>query len=332
MLRLGIVGVGFAGKTLTDAATALPESVTLSGVFSRQFRQAADFAQNYGTKAYRELDHLLEAVDAVVIAAPHALHAQLAAAALTAGKHVFAEKPFVTAVDDGQDLIRLATSKKLILSVNHFQRYRLPNAAAYQVLGEDRIGRLVGAQCRLFEPPMTKWWQQRRENIGFFSGYGVHAVDLLRWWFRDEVVCVSARQGADSSGVEHTTVANLEFAAGPVAQVMTSDRRVGTPGQAGRAAAFTTTIAGAAGMVEIDSYGATTCFTPEPDMIAELSSWEAMTDPARMDAYICSLRQFVCACRGLAPVELSAEDALRAVEICLAVDRSAQRGGERVCV
>jgi len=58
-------------------------------------------------------------LDAVVIATPVRFHYEMAKAALTAGKHVFIEKPMARTVAEGEELVSLAERQGLVLMVGH---------------------------------------------------------------------------------------------------------------------------------------------------------------------------------------------------------------------
>src|SRR6478672_8209867 len=93
MVRVGVIGTG-VGIAHIDALLEIPD-VVVTGVCSARRDRAATVAARYGlpfaTDDYRAL--LAGPVDAVVIAAPPALHAPMALAACAAGKHVLCEKP-----------------------------------------------------------------------------------------------------------------------------------------------------------------------------------------------------------------------------------------------
>ncbi|MDD5269602.1 MAG: Gfo/Idh/MocA family oxidoreductase [Candidatus Omnitrophica bacterium] len=62
-------------------------------------------------------------VDAVIITTPSETHAELAIKALSAGKHVFVEKPLALKVDDAQQMLKAAEKNKKVLMVGHLLLY-----------------------------------------------------------------------------------------------------------------------------------------------------------------------------------------------------------------
>ncbi|MGY2026957.1 Gfo/Idh/MocA family protein [Nocardia gipuzkoensis] len=326
-MTLGIIGSGFAAQTIAHAARSTQPPVTVTHVWSPQRDRASRFAHEFGAAVCDSAEQLCGVVDAVAIASPHPTHAHYAGLGLNAGCHVFVEKPFTTDADEGRSLIDAARKIGRVLSVNHFQRFRIPNRSAKALLGSGELGHILGGSCRLWEPPMSRPWQQQRDSVGFTLGYGVHAVDLLRWWLDADIVRVSARECPDAAGVERATLAHLEFASGAVVQLMTGDRRATETGtQVGRAV-FETSLLGSRGLLEVDSYGAATVYTPQPRIAGRLPEWTGLDSPTRLAAYALALGQFVASCRGACEPELTGADALRAVEICLALRESATRGG-----
>src|SRR6185295_6160438 len=97
-VRVAAVGCGYWGKNLVRNFAELG---ALAAVVDPDREVAANIAKQFNTTA-REWQSVLEdvAIDGVVIAAPAALHYQLAREALEAGKHVFVEKPLALNTQD----------------------------------------------------------------------------------------------------------------------------------------------------------------------------------------------------------------------------------------
>ncbi len=81
--------------------------VTLVGVADPDADRAAEVAAAHGTPAFADAS-LLPEVDAVVVAAPTELHAELAAPFLSRGVSVLVEKPMTRTLDEADGLIALA--------------------------------------------------------------------------------------------------------------------------------------------------------------------------------------------------------------------------------
>jgi predicted dehydrogenase len=113
--KVAIFGIGFMGRVHTEALRRLG-NVEVIGVAGRTAEAARKFADNLGieraTGNYQDL--LADAdITAVHICAPNDLHADMANAAMQAGKHVLCEKPLASSVAEANSMIALAKQKNL---------------------------------------------------------------------------------------------------------------------------------------------------------------------------------------------------------------------------
>jgi UDP-2-acetamido-3-amino-2,3-dideoxy-glucuronate N-acetyltransferase len=119
--RVAVIGAGHWGKNLVRnfgelgalAAVVDPDEQTASVLASAQGAQARAFEAVLADPQ----------VHGVAIAAPAPLHHRLAKQALSAGKHVFVEKPVALTLSDAQDLIATAAKANLTLMVGHLLQY-----------------------------------------------------------------------------------------------------------------------------------------------------------------------------------------------------------------
>ena len=94
-LRWGVVGTGDVSRSIASDLRLL-DPAGLAATCSRSVGRAREFATEFGfQRAHGSIDELLadDAVDIVYVGTPHSTHADLAVAALEAGKHVLIEKP-----------------------------------------------------------------------------------------------------------------------------------------------------------------------------------------------------------------------------------------------
>ncbi|MEZ4737225.1 MAG: Gfo/Idh/MocA family oxidoreductase [Caldilineaceae bacterium] len=123
-IQIAQVGYGYWGPNLARNFYQLPEAALTYLVDSSA--EARTTAQRlYGCQTVATLAEALAdpVVDAVVLATPARTHHDLATAALTAGKHVFIEKPLAMSVAEGQALVALAAQQERVLMVGHVFEY-----------------------------------------------------------------------------------------------------------------------------------------------------------------------------------------------------------------
>src|SRR5438128_506938 len=125
-VRIGVVGCGMVAQAMhLQHLSQLQERFELAAIAdpSRTVREAV--AARYGVHGvhenYRSL--LEDDLDAVVVAAPAAAHAEIVLAALDAGMHVFVEKPMCITLDDADRIIAARDSSGRVVQVGYMKRY-----------------------------------------------------------------------------------------------------------------------------------------------------------------------------------------------------------------
>jgi scyllo-inositol 2-dehydrogenase (NADP+) len=119
-------------------------------------------------------------VDLVVVASPNDTHYRLGRAALEAGKHVVIDKPFVLSTAEADELIVLARSRGLLLSV--FQNRRLDGdfLALKRVLRNEELGEVLLFESRWdrFKKGFTPGWRYGPgRGAGLLWDLGPHLID-----------------------------------------------------------------------------------------------------------------------------------------------------------
>jgi predicted dehydrogenase len=141
-------------------------------------------------------------IDLVDICTPGDSHAEIALAALAAGKHVLCEKPLANTVAEAEAMTRaahLAGARGQVAMVG-FNYRRVPaTALARRMVAEGRIGRLrhvrvAYLQDWLTDPAAPLTWRLRREHAGSgaLGDLGAHIVDLAQYLTGERLAGVSA--------------------------------------------------------------------------------------------------------------------------------------------
>ncbi len=121
-LRCAVVGAGKFGGF--HAAKIAENSLTdLAFVVDRDGAAGTALASRFDAAAATDLSAVLPEVDVVFVTVPASAHAQIAAQALAAGRHVFIEKPIALSLADADGLIAQATANGVVLQVGHQERY-----------------------------------------------------------------------------------------------------------------------------------------------------------------------------------------------------------------
>lgn len=210
-----VVGAGHWGRNLVRV---LAELRALVAVCDPDQARAAQLADAHGVSARSFEDVCADpAVAAVVIAAPAALHAQLATQALRAGKHVFVEKPLALQVADAEALVRLAEEQGKVLMVGHLLQYHPVFEALRELVAEGRIGRLQYVYSN-----RLNLGRFRREEDSLWS-FAPHDLSMILSLVGEEPTEVSAVGAAYlHPEIADVTTTHMTFASGPRAHVFVS--------------------------------------------------------------------------------------------------------------
>jgi 2-hydroxy-4-carboxymuconate semialdehyde hemiacetal dehydrogenase len=199
-LRIAIVGYGAIAEVHAAALkVAGARLVTVTG----PDRAAAErFATDNGVEAVdASLDELLgrDDVEAVVVASPNAVHAEQAAAALEAGRHVLVEIPLAMSLADGERLVAMAASRRVVLGVCHTLRFWEPYRALASILAtaRPRIRHVIGR--RLLERREDTGWTGRARSWAddLLWHHGGHLIDVVLAAFGDDPVVDVTAVAAD---------------------------------------------------------------------------------------------------------------------------------------
>ncbi|WP_345663203.1 Gfo/Idh/MocA family oxidoreductase [Streptomyces venetus] len=210
-LRVGMVGYAFMGAAHSQGwRTAgrvfdLPLNPVQAVICGRDADAVQAAADRHGW-ASTETDWraLVERddVDLVDICTPGDSHAEIALAALAAGKHVLCEKPLANTVEEATSMTRAAEEaySRGQLAMVGFNYRRVPaTAQARRMVAEGRLGRLrhvrvTYLQDWLVDPQFPLTWRLRKDQAGSGSlgDLGAHIVDLAQYLVGERLAGVSA--------------------------------------------------------------------------------------------------------------------------------------------
>ena len=215
--RVGIVGAGHWGRNLLRNFDRLGALTAFADADLDTRNQAGNAYPN--AMPFDTLDMMLAKadLDGVVIATPPATHGGLARAALSAGKHVFVEKPLCLDVDEAGALNRLAQESRRILMVGHLLLYHPAFRAVKQLVDSGEIGKL-----RYVYSNRLNLGKFRREENALWS-FAPHDISMILSLTGEMPKWVSATGGHYlSSDVADTTLSKMEFNGGVQAHIFVS--------------------------------------------------------------------------------------------------------------
>lgn len=179
VVRVGLLGYGFAGATFHAPLIQATPGLTLAAVVSTRLA-AGTLGPGVRVLPTAAAVWADPTIDLVVIATPHPTHAALADQALRAGKHVVVDKPFVVDSADGAALIALAAQTGRVLSVFHNRRWDNDFLTVQAALQAHLLGEVLSytAHYDRYRPQVRdRWREQPGPGSGLLYDLGAHLID-----------------------------------------------------------------------------------------------------------------------------------------------------------
>jgi predicted dehydrogenase len=220
-VRIALAGLGAAARQIHLPAYA--------GIPGLEIVGGADPAVGPGAfpfPVFTSAEEMLARVEADVLAvlAPPDAHFALAALGLRAGCHVFCEKPAVPTLEEADALCALAREKDRTVVVNQEYRFMNIHAEARRRLGRPEFGELLflSAEQTFFVTETTEAGWRGRAASRTGQEFGVHVLDLCRFFFGEEPSAVTAvmPRPLGTEGPDLLNLIRLDFPRERVAHIL----------------------------------------------------------------------------------------------------------------
>jgi myo-inositol 2-dehydrogenase/D-chiro-inositol 1-dehydrogenase len=265
-------------------------------------------------------DLLATDVDAVVICAENARHAEITIAAARAGKHVLCEKPLGLSLEEMEAMIAACREHGVQLMTAFPCRYLASVIRAKEAIDQGQIGDILAIKGTNRGSLPSGWFlQPELSGGGALLDHTVHVMDLMNWFTQSEVTEVYAYAATlfheeievDDAGMIHVKFANGVF--GVLDTSWSRNPAFPTWGD------VTMTVIGTKGTLSIDG------FAQKNDLYSEENGkgvWSFWGDS--MDDYL--VKSFVHALLNDEQVPITGEDGLRSTIVALAGYKSVALG------
>jgi predicted dehydrogenase len=188
VLRVGLVGYGYAGRTFHAPLIGAVDGLRLAAVASRDAERV--HAEWPEAEVLSDPQALVrrDDIDLIVIASPNASHFPIARAALAAGRHVVVDKPFTLTLAEARELCALSQARRRLLSVFHNRRWDGDFLTLRELQRRGTLGRIVHLESAFdrYRPQVrARWREAAGPGGGLWFDLGPHLLDqslqLLGW-------------------------------------------------------------------------------------------------------------------------------------------------------
>jgi myo-inositol 2-dehydrogenase / D-chiro-inositol 1-dehydrogenase len=331
-MRFAVVGFGAWGRFHARSIAKAPNAELAAIVANSDVNAVAAGEEWPNAAILRDWRQVLAdpTIEAVAIVTPNHLHAEIAVAALEAGKHVLLEKPMATSTADCDRIVAAARASGRVLTVGHELRLSPQWGRIRALIDEGAIGEPEHVHVSLFRFPYRQGsggWRYDLDRVGsWILEEPIHFFDAMLWYRagRGRPVSVSAL-GTGSAAMSHSLSVLVRFsngATGAINQVLAGFEHHQTVEVVGSTGSIRSLWSGVmdrtfepTASLRIKRAGAEREETIPIERSGEVFELEAQAEAA------------VAAFRSGRPI-VSAEEGRAAVAMCLAAERSAHEGRE----
>ncbi|MCJ1689272.1 Gfo/Idh/MocA family protein [Rathayibacter sp. VKM Ac-2927] len=207
-LRVAMVGTAFMGRTHSHAwRTAprffpLPLRPELAVLVGTDPQRTAERAETLGwSESSTDWRAVIarDDIDLVDICTPGDTHAEIAIAALEAGKHVLCEKPLANSVEEAERMVTAAAASGRVAMCGFSYRRTPALALAKRFVDEGRLGAIRHVRAQYLqdwlsdsEAPLTWRLDAAKAGSGALGDIGAHIIDSAQWLTGTPIASVSA--------------------------------------------------------------------------------------------------------------------------------------------
>ncbi|MDR3200563.1 MAG: Gfo/Idh/MocA family oxidoreductase [Spirochaetales bacterium] len=220
-MNFGIIGTGMIAEFHYKAISEIPGCKVAACMDTIGERSRA-YAEKHGCAAYDDLEKFLAhpGLEIVTICTPSGTHREPALAAAKAGKHLIVEKPIEVTLQRIDEIIAACDANNVSLSGVFMSRYHEAAQTLKKAIDAGRFGRLTLGSA------YVKWWRSQEyydkggwrgtkkfDGGGALMNQGIHAIDLLQWFMGpvESVRAYTALLGHERIEVEDVAAASIRF-------------------------------------------------------------------------------------------------------------------------
>jgi predicted dehydrogenase len=210
-IRSAVIGVGYLGQFHAEKYAQLDDT-QLVAVVDLDRERAMAVAGKTGVQAFTDYREIIDRVDAVSVVVPTQCHYEVAKAFLEKGVHVLLEKPITTTLAEADELIRIATARKVVFQVGHLERFNPVVVALEGIVKQP--GFIESIRIAPFKP--------RGTDVNVVLDLMIHDIDIIQNIVGSKVEQINSIGTPVFTEEEDIANARIQFANGCVANVTAS--------------------------------------------------------------------------------------------------------------
>lgn len=210
MIKVGVIGAGHLGKIHLNILSN--SDFDLIGFHDTDVVNSEKLASEKGYVFFKEIDSLINLIDAVVIVSPTTTHFEIAKKCIKKGKHIFVEKPLTTNSKEARIINKLAKEGNIIGQVGFVERYNQAFISCREFIDKPKF--IESHRLSDFNP--------RGTDVSVIMDLMIHDIDIILNINQSKVKKIDASGVSIISSTPDIANARIEFENGCIANLTSS--------------------------------------------------------------------------------------------------------------
>lgn len=210
MIKVGVIGAGHLGKIHLNILSN--SDFNLIGFHDTDVVNSEKLASEKGYVFFKEIDSLINLIDAAVIVSPTTTHFEIAKKCINNGKHIFVEKPLTTNSKEARLINKLANEKNIIGQVGFVERYNQAFISCREFIDKPKF--IESHRLSDFNP--------RGTDVSVIMDLMIHDIDIILNINQSKVKKIDASGVSIISSTPDIANARIEFENGCIANLTSS--------------------------------------------------------------------------------------------------------------
>ena len=210
MIKVGVIGAGHLGKIHLNILSN--SDFNLIGFHDTDVENSEKLASENGYVFFKEIDSLINLIDAAVIVSPTTTHFEIAKKCINKGKHIFVEKPLTTNSKEARIINKLAKEGNIIGQVGFVERYNQAFISCKEFIDKPKF--IESHRLSDFNP--------RGTDVSVIMDLMIHDIDIILNINQSKVKKIDASGVSIISSTPDIANARIEFENGCIANLTSS--------------------------------------------------------------------------------------------------------------
>lgn len=181
-VKIGVIGTGHMGKNHVRILAEENNHFDFIGIYDKSIDTAQELATEYNTCFFRDIDNLLNEVEAVVVAVPSSQHCEVGIHTAKCGVNALIEKPIAPTVQEAQRIVEAFKENGVRLAIGHVERFNPAYLELKKMIDPKNVFYVEAHRYSPFSGG------GRIKDVGVVEDLMIHDIDLISGLINDKPI------------------------------------------------------------------------------------------------------------------------------------------------